>query len=313
MTGLVVRRVAQIVPLLLLLSVIAFFVANLAPSDPALIVLQHQQDTPPTTAQIAAERHLLHLDDPLVSRYLRWVGHAATGDLGRSYGGAPVAPTLGRRFLATLQLALAALALGVLMALPLGMLSALWRGRALDHLARVVSLVGASMPSFWLGYLLIIGFSVHFHLFPAAGRGGWRHLALPATTLAVGTGTALGRLLRSDLVHAMGEPYARTATAKGASRAAVMWAHALPNSLTSVLNVAGIRFGYLLAGTAIVETVFAWPGVGTYVLQAIHDRDYPVIQGFVLLTGALFILVNLVVDLTQLAIDPRVRLSGGRS
>jgi peptide/nickel transport system permease protein len=189
--------------------------------------------------------------------------------------------------------------------------SAVWRNSVVDHVARVGSLVGASMPSFWLGYMLVLLFAVRYEVFPVAGRGGWQHLALPAATLALGAGASLARLTRASLLDTLGEEYVRTARAKGLHERTVVVVHALRNSLIPVVTVAGLRFGHLLAGAVIVETVFAWPGLGKFVVDSIYDRDYPVIQGFVVFTGTVFVVVNLLVDLLYVRIDPRVRIRGG--
>jgi peptide/nickel transport system permease protein len=305
----VVRRLAYLVPIWLLISFFAFLLAGLAPGDPAEVIVRRGSDQAPSAADVARVRHELHLDDPFPVRFGRWVLGAATGDLGRSYRtGERVLPALAGRFVVTAELALPALLLGFLLAVPIGVVSAVWRNSLVDHVARVGSLVGASLPSFWLGYMLVLLFAVRYQLFPVAGRGGWRHLVLPAATLALGAGASLARLTRASLLDTLGEDYVRTARAKGLRERTVVVVHGLRNSLIPVVTVAGIRFGHLLAGAVVVETVFAWPGMGKYVVDSIYDRDYPVIQGFVLFTGTVFVLVNLLVDLLYVRIDPRVRI-----
>lgn len=304
----VVRRVAAVLPVWLVISVVAFLVATVPPGDPALAAARRLSAEPPTTAEVEELRRALRLDEPVPAQYLRWLGGAVRGDLGTSFRGDPVLPTLAGRFAVTLRLALPAIALSILIALPVGVVAAARRGSWPDAASRAAALLGASIPSYWLGYLLIIVFSVRLHLLPAGGAGGWRHAVLPAVTLSLGSGASLARLVRAGLLDALGEDYVRTALAKGLRRRAVLVAHALPNALLPALTVAGIRFGRLLAGTAIVETVFSWPGIGRYVVEAVHDRDYPAIQGFVLFTGTVFVLVNLAVDLLQVRLDPRVRL-----
>ena len=310
MTPYVVRRVAAVVPVWLVISFVAFLLATLPPGDPALSAARRLSAEPPTTEEVEALRRTLHLDEPFAAQYARWVGRAVTGDLGTSFRGDPVLRTLAGRFAVTLRLAVPALVLTLLIALPVGVLTAAWRGSWADVASRAAALVGSSMPSYWLGYLLIILFSVRLHLLPPSGTGGWRHAVLPAVTLSLGSGASLARLVRASLLDTLGEDYVRTAVAKGLRRRAVLVVHALPNALLPAMTVAGVRFGRLLAGAAIVETVFSWPGLGRYVVEAVHDRDYPAIQGFVLFTGTVFLLVNLAVDLLQVRLDPRVRLGG---
>ena len=305
----VVRRLAYLAPIWLLISFFAFLLSGLAPGDPAEVLLRRQSDQAPSAEDVARVRAELHLDDPFPVRYARWVAGAASGDLGRSFRtGEPVLPALAERFRVTAELALPALLLGFLLAVPVGVVSAVWRNSLVDHGARMGSLLGASLPSFWLGYMLVLLFAVRLGVLPVAGRGGWHHLVLPAATLALGAGASLARLTRASLLDALGEDYVRTARAKGVAERAVVVAHALRNSLIPVVTVAGLRFGHLLAGAVVVETVFAWPGLGKYVVDSIYDRDYPVIQGFVVFTGTVFVVVNLLVDLLYVRIDPRVRI-----
>ena len=308
----VARRLLYLVPIWLLISFFAFLLASLAPGDPAEVLLRRQSDQAPSAADVARVRAELRLDDPFAVRYGRWVVDALSGDMGRSFRtGEEVLPALAERFRITAELAVPALLLAFLLAVPVGVASAVWRNSLVDHVARMGSLIGASLPSFWLGYMLVLLFAVRYELFPVAGRGGWQHLALPAVTLALGAGASLARLTRASLLDSLGEEYVRTARAKGLRERAVVVAHALRNSLIPVVTVAGLRFGHLLAGAVIVETVFAWPGLGKFVVDSIYDRDYPVIQGFVVFTGTVFVLVNLLVDLLYVRIDPRVRIRGG--
>lgn len=304
-----VGRLLALVPTWLVISFVAFLVASSAPGDPALIVLRQRGPDPPTAAEIAELRHQLRLDGPFLARYGRWLGAAVRGDLGTSFKGFPVRSVIQKRFGATLQLAVPAFILALLIALPLGALSAVRRGSLLDHGVRLVSLTLASLPSFWLGYLLIIVLSVKLHLLPVAGQGSWRNMVMPVVTLAVGTGASLGRLVRSSLLENMESDYLRTARAKGLTESAVLAAHALPNSLLAMVTASGLRFARLLAGAAIVETVFSWPGIGRLLVEAVNDRDFPTIQGIVLFSGTLFVLINLFADLAVTRLDPRIRLA----
>lgn len=311
MTRYLVSRLTALVPIWILISFFAFLIASLAPGDPALTVLRQQGVDPITPADLSRTRAEFHLDDPFVLRYVRWVAGVTRGDLGTSFKGDAVLPTLVSRFEASLELAIPAFLLALVIGLPLGLVAATYRGSLADHASRMTTLVLASVPSFWLGYLLIIVLSVKLHLLPVAGRGDWRYTVMPALTLALGSAASLGRLTRSSLLDELGEDYMRTARAKGLSDRRALVTHAVRKALVPVATVSGLRFGRLLAGAAIVETVFTWPGIGRYMVESINDRDYPSIQGIVLFTGTVFVVVNLVADVVCARLDPRIRLAGG--
>jgi peptide/nickel transport system permease protein len=312
MTRYVFRRLLALVPVWLAISFVAFALANLTPGDPARLALQRDLGRQPTAQEVAGARAQLGLDAPFPVRYGRWVLGAATGDLGTSYRtGEGVAGALLARFPYTLQIAALGLAGAVALALPLGVLAAVWRGSPLDHLSRVLALLGAAMPSYWVAYLLILLFAVRLGVLPVAGRGTWQHLVLPSATLGLAASASLMRLTRSEMLEVLGQDFVRTGRAKGLSGRAVVVGHALRNALIPVLTVAGMRFAGLLGGAVIVETIFAWPGIGKFVLDSIYDRDYPVIQGFVLFMGSVFLLINLLVDCSYALLDPRIRLGGG--
>ncbi len=306
-------RILSLIPLWLGISVLAFALSNLAPGDPATVLAHRLSDAPPTEEQIADIRRQYQLDAPLPVRYARWLVAAAQGDLGRSYRTKePVLKELAARFPATLQIALGALVIALVIALPLGVLAAVRRGTWLDHAARVGALLGASVPSYWLGYLLILVFALGTGWLPVAGRDGAGAAVLPALTLGLGAAATLARLTRASLLEVLGEDFIRTARAKGLGEWAVVWRHALKGALIPVLTVTVIAFGHLLGGAVIVEGIFAWPGVGNLLVTSIHDRDYPMIQGFVLFMGMVFTVLNLVADLAYLWIDPRIRLAHER-
>ncbi len=310
MKRIVLLRILSLIPLWLGISVLAFILSSLAPGDPALVLAQRLSDVPPSEEQIALIRREYHLDDPLPVRYARWLSRAARGDLGLSYRTKePVLKELATHFPATLEIAFAALIIALIIALPLGVMAAVQRGRWLDHLARMGALLGASLPSYWLGYLLILAFALGLGWLPVAGREQASGFVLPALTLGLGTAAALARLTRSSLLEVLGEDFIRTARAKGLSERAVILRHALKGALIPVITIMGIAFGHLLGGAVIVETIFAWPGIGKLLVDSIHDRDYPMIQGFVLFMGAVFTLLSLVVDLSYPWIDPRIRLA----
>ena len=308
-TGWLARRFGGAVVVWLLISFIAFSLGSLAPGDSAQIILQRRSGAPPSTVEVAQLRHQLGLDRPFATRYANWLSRASRGDLGTSYRtGQPVLRELGSRFPATLALALAALATGLLIAIPLAIVSAAARDTAFDHAARLVALAGVSVPSYWLGYLLILVFAVMLGLLPVSGAGGARHLLLPALTLGLGSAASVMRMLRANLLDELGADYVRTARAKGLAWLPALTRHALRNALNPVVTVSALRFGRLLGEAVIVETVFAWPGIGQWMVDSIFDRDYPAIQGFVLYIATVFVVINVAVDLSYRFLDPRVRL-----
>lgn len=304
----VLRRLALLVPTLLGISMLAFAVANLAPGDAAEEFLRRTLDRTPTPAEVAATRRELGLDRSLVAQYLSWAGDVLRGDLGISYSTRrPVLDEVLHRIPYTLELAVPAALLALLLAVPLATLSALQRNRLPDQIVRVLSLAGASMPAFWLALLLIVVFAVELSLVPVAGRQGWTSVILPVAALTVAPAAVLTRFTRSALLEVLGEDYIRMARAKGLRRE-VLTRHALRNVMIPLLTVFALSFGHLLAGAVVIETIFVWPGLGSLILAAITERDYPVIQAFVLYSGLAFLLINLVVDIAYTAIDPRVRL-----
>lgn len=310
MTHYLLRRLIYLVPVWLGISFVAFSLANLTPGDPARLMLQRQLERQPTAEEVARARSDLQLDDPFLVRYVRWLADALTGDLGTSYRtGESVLGALIERFPNTLQITVLGLLAALAVALPLGVMSAVWRRSPLDHLSRIIALLGASMPSYWVAYLLILIFAVRLKVLPVAGQGTWQHLVLPSVTLGLGASASLMRLTRSEMLEVLGQDFIRTSRAKGLGPRAVVIGHALRNALIPVTTVAGLRFAGLLGGAVIVETIFAWPGIGKFVLDSIFDRDYPVVQGFVLFMGTVFLLINLLVDLSYAWLDPRIRLS----
>lgn len=312
MRSYLLARLAALLPVLLGVSLLAFALANLAPGDPAEQVLR-QGGQEPTPEQVQALRHQLGLDAPFAVRYARWLGAVLHGDLGRSYADRrPVAQELARRFPATLELAAGALLIALAIGIPGGVLAAVRRDTLFDHACRTIALLLASLPGFALALFLIYLFAVRLHALPVAGYGGGdlRHLALPALALSAATAATLLRLTRASLLEVWSMEFVRTARAKGLPESAILWQHALRNALLPTVTVAATSFGRMLGGAAIVEVIFAWPGIGKYVVDAIYARDYPVIQGFVLWMGVTFVLVNLATDLLYRRIDPRIRLGG---
>jgi ABC-type dipeptide/oligopeptide/nickel transport system permease component len=303
MPRLLIRRLALLAPTLLGLVTLVFVFLHLVPGDPVEIMLG--ESTAPADA--AALRHELGLDRPLAAQYVHFLARVARGDLGHSIAfHEPVAMVIAARYPATLELAAAALLLALGVALPLGVAAAVWPGSALDRVARLASLAGVCLPSFWLGPLLILVFSIQLAWMPVSGRGTPAHLVLPAITLGLGMAGVLLRLTRASMLVALGEDHVRTARAKGAPPWRVVGIHALRNALLPVTTVAGLQAGALLAGAVITETVFAWPGLGRLVVQAIAARDYPLVQGCVLAIGLSYMAINTLIDLLHRAIDPRL-------
>ncbi len=310
----VVRRLLLLVPVLLGVSLIIFMVLHLAPGDPAEIMLGSQA----TQADLARLRAELGLTDPLYVQYIHWLGLVARGDLGRSiWMKRPVLAEVLGRFKATLVLTGAGLLLSTVAGLALGIASAVRPNSLLDRLSAVASLFGASMPVFWLGIVLMVIFALWLGWLPASGMfapyGGGdlrdllAHLALPAVTLAAASVTIIARLTRSTMLETLGQDYIRTARAKGVVEGAVVLRHGLKNALIPIVTVVGVQAGYLLGGAVLTETVFAWPGVGTLMVQGILARDFPLVQGCVLVVALSFVIINLIVDLLYAWLDPRIR------
>jgi len=307
-------RLLSLIPLWLGISMLAFSLGNFAPGDPATIIAQRLSDVPPSAEQIAAVRRDLHLDDPLPVRYVRWLGRAMQGDLGRSYRtNEPVLSELATHFPATLQIACLAFVIAIVIALPMGILAAVRRGSWLDQLARLAALFGASLPNYWLGYLLILVFALALGWLPVAGRERTGAAVLPALTLGLGAAATLARLMRSSLLEVLSEDFIRTARAKGLPERTVIVSHALKGALIPVVTVSGIVFGHLLGGAVIVEQIFAWPGIGKLLIDSIYDRDYPMIQGFVVFMGTVFTVINLLVDVVYPLLDPQIRFARWRT
>lgn len=307
----ITRRLLYLVPVWIGISLIAFVLANLTPGDPARLALQRELGRQPTAEETAAAREQMGLDDPAPVRYVRWLGDAITGDLGTSYRtGTPVLTSLADRFPTTLQIAGGGLLLAIVISIPLGILAAVYRRGPIDHVSRVLALLGASMPSYWVAYLLILLLSVRLGWLPVAGSETWKHAIMPALTLGIGGSASLMRLTRSEMLETLNQDYIRTARAKGLHARSLLLRHALRNTLIPITTVLGMRFAGMLGGAVIVETIFSWPGIGKLVVDAIFDRDYPMIQGFVIFMGTVFLLVNLIVDLGYGLIDPRIRLAG---
>ncbi|MBD2090198.1 ABC transporter permease subunit [Microcoleus sp. FACHB-1515] len=307
----IVRRILQLIPVLLGISLFTFLLMQLMPSDPAIVVLR-VNTIPITDAAIAAMREKLGLDRPLPIQYLNWLWNVLHLDFGNSYiSDEPVLGEILHYAPVTLKLTLFTALLILLIALPLGVLSALYQDSILDHISRIFAYTGAAVPSFWLGFLLIYLFSLKLNLFPVTGSGTLAHFVLPALTLAWGPAAICTRLLRSSMLDSLSQNYVLYARARGLFERRVISQHVFKNALLPVVTFFGLSFAHLLSGAVIVENVFALPGIGRYVVKAILSRDYPVIQCFVCLSAFLFVSINLIVDLAYGYLDPRIRLGGG--
>ncbi|MEE9171558.1 MAG: nickel ABC transporter permease [candidate division NC10 bacterium] len=304
MARFLVRRLLLLVPVAWGVSTLVFLLIHLTPGDPVEVMLGE-------TALPAAKealRHSLRLDQPLPDQYLQFLQGLVTGDLGMSlFSREPVLTRIVKALPATIELAVAGLAIALIIALPLGILAAVRRDTGLDHGSRFVALLGVSIPNFVLGPLLIIAFAIQLNWLPVSGRGGFPHLVLPALTLGMALAGILSRMVRASLLEVLGQDYIRAARAKGLSERQVILHHGLMAALIPVITIVGLQFGALLAGTIITETIFAWPGLGRLTLEAIQARDYPLVQGCVLVISFGYVIVNAMTDLVYAYVDPRIR------
>lgn len=285
---------------------VIFFLVRLSGDPTRLLVPQNA-----TAADIARLRHQLGLDQPVLTQYLHFVGNALHGNFGYSYvQDQPALHIVLSRFPNTVELALAALVVAIGLGVPIGIISAVYRGRLAEKVLLPVILVGQSMPAFWSGILLILVFSVRFHLFPSSGQGGLRALVLPAVTLGSLSLATMARMARSSYLENLDREYVRTARAKGASTPRVLLGHVFRNAMLPVLTISGLETANLLGGAVLTEIIFAWPGIGQLTVQAINARDFPIVQAVVMLAAVVYIVVNLGVDLLYGVVDPRLRLAG---
>jgi ABC-type dipeptide/oligopeptide/nickel transport system permease component len=310
------RRLVWMVPVLVGISIIVFAMLHLAPGDPAEALLG-----PTRTAETLRQaRHELGLDQPIYVQYGRWVANAARGDLGTSIRlNRPVSPEVLARFKNSALLAAVAFVLAVVVGSVIGAVSAVRRGGLLDNLLMAVTVAGVSMPPFYLGMMLVIAFSVKFDLLPTGGMYPVRedpttralliHLVLPTLTLAAVPAAVIARMMRSSMLEVIGQDYVRTARAKGLRDGPVVVRHALRNALIPVVGVVGLQVGYLLSATALVEVVFSWPGLGSLLVESVLKRDLPLAQGAVLFLAVIYVVVNIITDLVQAWLDPRIQFA----
>ena len=299
----ILRRIVLLIPLLFGVSVLIFVIIRLIPGDPARLALGAEA----TEDQVQLMRRQWGLDQPLPVQYAYWIGHALQGDWGRStVSRVPASDEIGLRLPATLRLAACSVLIACVLGVGFGVLAAVRHNTWLDRLSMVIALLGVCTPSFWLGLMLILVFSVQLGWLPSFGQGGLDHLLLPSLTLGAGAAALIARVTRSSLLEVMSADYLRTARAKGLAEHLVVGRHALRNALIPVVTLLGLEFGGLLAGAIVTETVFAYPGIGLLLVNSIGNRDFAVIQPALLLFAFQFVLVNLVVDILYAVVDPRI-------
>lgn len=299
------QRILYAIPALWLIVTMVFMLAHMVPGDPVAQMLGEGA----RVEDLQQLRHALGLDLPLLTQYGRYMGGVLHGNLGESFRfQQPVLKVVASHYPATLELAIVALLICAAIAIPAGVLAAHRRGERTDHAVGVLTLFGLSIPNFALGPILILVFSVILGWLPVSGRGGILHLVLPAFTLGAALAAILTRMVRTSVIEELSADYIRTARAKGLTESAVLFRHAFRNALIPILTILGLQFGTLLAGTIVTESIFAWPGIGRLAVQAIGARDYPLLQGCILLIAVSYVIVNLLTDFVYAVVDPRVRL-----
>ncbi|HML32979.1 MULTISPECIES: nickel ABC transporter permease subunit NikB [Sporomusa] len=308
MVSYIVKRLLSLIPVLVGISLITFLILRLTPGDPAEAYLRLSQ-IPPTEAAVAAVRTELGLDRPLPVQYGDWLVKALTLDFGRSYAThRPVWDEMMLLVPATAQLAGVSLLITLIISIPMGIFSALYKDGWFDNFCRLLAFTSASTPNFWLGFLLMYFFSLKLDLLPTLGRGSWEHFILPAVTLSFAYIATYIRLLRTSMLENLDQQFVLYARARGLKESWVIGRHVLKNAMLPVVTALGMSIGHLLSGSVIVESVFAWPGIGRFCVSAILNRDYPVVQCFVLMMSFIFVIANLLVDIAYAWLDPRIRL-----
>ena len=306
MGNFLLRRLLLLIPVLWGVATLVFLLLHFIPGDPVDLMLGD--------SALGTDREILRdqlgLNDPLIVQYLRYFGDLLLGDWGTSlFSKKPVFEEIMERVPATMELMLGAMVVTILVAMPLGLIAAVNKGTWIDQGAMIFSLLGVSIPNFWLGPMLILLFSINFDLLPVNERGGLEHLILPALTLGTSLASILARITRSSVVETLQAEYIRTARSKGISELRILFRHALRNALIPIVTVIGLQVGVLLSGAIITEAIFDWPGLGNLLISAINSRNYPLVQGCVLFIAGSYVMVNLVIDLLYAYLDPRIRLS----
>ncbi|MFZ2376337.1 MAG: nickel ABC transporter permease [Methanothrix sp.] len=304
------RRVLQVIPAMLLVSVISFSLIFLAPGDPAVVLLTSPEGSPSQEA-IEMFKVRMGMDQPVYIQYLNWLNRLIHGDLGYSYiSNQPVADRIMRCFQATLKLSILSMIISLVISIPLGIIAAVRSNTIIDDFCRLGALIGVSIPNFWQAFIFIMIFSIYLDWLPVAGYGhggDLMHMILPATVLGTSSAAMTTRLMRSSLLEAMNQDYIITARAKGLPERVVIGRHALRNALIPVVTMLALSFGFLLNGSVVIEWIFGWPGIGGLVVDSIYKRDYTMIQGSVLFIAAIFVTLNLIVDISYTYLDPRIR------
>ncbi len=306
MTQYIIRRLLQMIPITLGILTLIFSLIHLIPGDPAMQIAGEGA----RPEDVEAIRKALGLDQPLLTQYVHFLVRLAHGDLGTSFRtNTSVATEIFARYPATLELAFGAMFVAIVVAFPLGMLSAIYRNSWIDNVARFFALIGVSMPSFWFGPLLIIAFAINHTWFPVSGRDqGLRSLVLPALTMGLALAAILTRMVRVSVAEELNQLYVTTAIAKGVTRIKAIFRHALKNAMIPVITVLALQFGSLLTGAIITEQIFSWPGLGRLLIQSINTRDYPQVQASILIIALTYLLVNFLSDLLYAVVDPRIKL-----
>jgi len=306
MTQYIIRRFLQMIPITFGILTLVFSLIHMIPGDPARQIAGENA----RAEDVAAVRHALGLDQPLWTQYVSYLTHVIRGDFGKSFQtNEEVSTQIRQRYPATIQLAMGSMIVALIVAFPLGIISAIYRNSWIDNVARFFALIGVSMPSFWFGPLLIIAFAINHTWFPVSGRdNGLRSLVLPSLTMGLALAAILTRMIRVSLAEELTQLYVTTAVAKGVTRAKAIFRHALKNALIPVITVLALQFGSLLTGAIITEQIFSWPGLGRLLLTSISNRDYPQVQASILVIALTYILVNFLSDLLYGVVDPRIKL-----
>ena len=304
-----IKRIFEVIPVLLIVSIIVFSVMHLLPGDPTLLMLAGAEGGSIPQERLDELRIIMGLNKPLYEQYYNFISNAISGDLGTSIRlRTPVTEILLQKFPYTIKLSLLGLMIAIFLGVVIGLVAALFKDTWLDHFSMTFSLIGVSMPIYWLGLLLILIFSINLNIFPSSGATGWKSIVLPALTLGFVSAGLISRLLRSSLLEVLNEDYIRTAKGKGLTDKIILIKHALKNAMIPVITILGLQFGNMLAGAVVTETVFSRPGLGRLVVNGILWKDYPLIQGTVLFIACIYVLVNLFVDISYYWFDPRIKL-----
>ncbi len=307
----ILKRILQAVPTIFGISLISFSLLFLFPGDPAEIIIASSSGYEPAKEIIEEYRREIGLDEPFLVQYLNWLKNILSGDLGTSWTtGEPVLDMILERFPASLQLFTATFIVSMIFSLIFGIISAMYKDKAIDNIVRIISLLGVSVPSFWLGLILIWIFSVKLNVLPAFGYGSLEHIILPVLTWSFSFMAIKTRFIRASLLKELSEDYITTAKAKGLSNITLITRHALRNALIPIVTYFSLSIGHLIVGSIMVEYVFSWPGLGSLLVESVIKRDFPVVQALILITGIVFVITNIIVDILYAVIDPRVRYGG---